>query len=264
MSYLFTALSELTTLVAPIIAKVTAGTITSPGPWRPPEWHGGKALTSLTVPASDKQGPQVFVFDAVFRVDHVRELRRTEHPIQTSSASQVATISDHAYRMPARVTLDIGMSDAMASYKPGMWASGKNLSKSVSAYQTLVDLQNKRQLLTLTTRLDTYSNMIIELITPVDTVQTLHGLRCQVVFSQIFLAEITSAGSKLIFNSDDSDRPQTTGASPSGVVQALPASSDLVSQYQVASDTQTSLGARIPGAGSWSSVSPNRFGGLFA
>lgn len=88
----------------------------------------------------------VYVFDAVIRIDHSQQIRTTDHPVQSG-----ASISDHALILPARVVMEIGMSDAMDAYAPGVWTS--NPSKSVSAYQTLVALQQGRQPLTVTTRL---------------------------------------------------------------------------------------------------------------
>ena len=80
----------------------------------------------------------------------------TEHPVQTG-----ASIADHAYIVPARLVLDIGMSDAMDAYfSPTTW-SGSD-SKSVAAYQTMLALQFSRIPLTITTKLRTYQNMVID------------------------------------------------------------------------------------------------------
>lgn len=260
MSHLYLALAELQVLVGPVLARVEAGTITSSGPWRPPEWNG-PALTALTVPATEGSEASVYVFDAVFRAEHTRELRRTEHPIQSSAGSALASITDHAILLPARVVLDIGMSDAMDSYLPGQW--NDKVSKSVSAFQTLVALQAARTLLTLTTRLDTYPNMVIESILPCDTEKTRHGLRATVVLSQVFLADATAARSTISYGEPGavSDRPQSTQATPSGVVQGQPTTNAVSDQFRVSTATATKF-PRIPGAGAWSSVNPSRLGGI--
>ena len=54
------------------------------------------------------------------------------------------------------------MSDAMESFDPDSWSS--DTSKSVSAYQTVLDLLKNRTLCTLKTRLDTYENVLVESI----------------------------------------------------------------------------------------------------
>jgi hypothetical protein len=275
-------MSNFAVIVGPIIAAVEAGLTATPGPYRPTEWTT-PALVSVTVPATVAgKTATVYVFDAVLKLDHKRELQRTKHPIQASATSPVAAISDHAFKDPARVTLEIGMSDAMESYAPGMWTS--NASKSVSAFQTLVSLQDARALVTLTTRLATYGNMLVESIQPTESSKTLHGLRAVVVFSQIFLAQLSasevanSGGSSAsgsnaseknvggfivadgqqvnatgTWGPSDSARPQTTDSSPLGTQQPGDVPDAITSQHEVAPSA-------VPGAGDWSSS--NIGGGL--
>jgi hypothetical protein len=127
-----------------------------------------------------------YVFDCVILADHDQRLRKTEHPIQTCAA-----ISDHAFIEPATLSLDVGMSDSMQSYSyPSVWTG--NPSKSVSAYQTLLQLMFSRIPLTVTTRLRTYYNMIVESLRPQENAKTIGGLRCRVEFGQVFLAYTTS------------------------------------------------------------------------
>ena len=132
MSQLFSVLSELQTIAGPAIALAEAGTLSTPGPWRPDQWSGPAAV-SISIPAtagttSTATVPaQLYVFDATLKVRHKRELRRTRHPIQTSASSPVSSIADHAFKEPAVVTFEIGMSDAMDSYAPGMWTEFKQI-----------------------------------------------------------------------------------------------------------------------------------------
>jgi hypothetical protein len=284
MSQLFAVLSELQVIAGPAIALAEAGTLATPGPWRPSEWRG-PAPVSISVPAtpgtttSATVPAQFYVFDAVLKANHKRELRRTRHPIQTSATSPVTSIADHAFKEPTTMTVEIGMSDAMDSYAPGMWTS--NPSKSVSAFQTLCNLQDAKTLVTVTTRLATYGNMLVEVIEPSETVKTLHGLKATVVFSQVFLAQLsalelanggtgsasgtsgsgatnldsnvtltgnsgfseTSSGSNVL-----SARPQTTDATPSGTQSLAAVPAAITSQHAV---TPT---PGIPGAGGWSSA----------
>lgn len=289
MSNPYFLVSSLSVAVAPVLAAAEAGSLATPGPWRPPQWDQGPALTAITVPATSGPGTtnpgtdilgnalpsappfegtpeQVYVFDAVLKVDHTRELRRTEHPIQTSASSPTTAITDHAYRLPARVTLDIGMSDAMDSYSD--WSSAS--TKSVSAFQTLTALQASRTLVILTTRLDTYKNMIIESILPTDSVKTRHGLRATVVFGEVFLADATSVQSTLITSPDDmqqplSSQPQTTDSTPLGAVQSATPSDTLLSQHQITPSLNLTQELRaatqnVPGAGYFSSVNVNKLG----
>jgi hypothetical protein len=216
--------------------------------WRPAEWSRQPAAI-LTVPASATTQYAVYAFDAVLRIEHARELRRTEHPIQTSASSPVASITDHAYQLPARVTLEIGMSDAMQSFYPNSWTGAA--SKSISAYQTLVSLQQARTLVTLTTRLETYLNMLIESIRPTDSVKTLRGLRATVVFGQMFFGGVSSAPGAVTASADDlagaaPARPQTTASTPMGTVHPAAVPSGITTQNGVTAATT------VPGAGKWS------------
>ena len=136
--------------------------------YTPPQWANTPSMVSLTVPAQNKgvrgnlggpQGtapdgsplfiigtpvksaPNVYVFDAVLDLEHWQSLVKTQHPIQTG-----ADISSHAYLQPAKLTMYIGMSDAMAAYMAdGVTPfSGASNSKSVNAYQTMLDIQAVR------------------------------------------------------------------------------------------------------------------------
>jgi hypothetical protein len=242
------------------------------GPYRPAQWNQA-ALTSITLPGSVTQEDPatrfanaptqvadptgggtftlstaenlhpgaapiitpdtIYVFDAVIRLEHQRSLRATEHPVQSG-----ANISDHAFILPARVVMDIGMSDAMDSFTPGTWTS--SASKSVSAYQTLVDLQQGRQPLIVTTRLDTYENMLIEDIRADDSKDTRYSLKATVTFKQIFMATVTSQ--------QVSARSQMTDATSIGTKNPLPVPASILNNNQVLKPTS------VPGAGTFSSI----------
>jgi len=291
-------LNGLSIVAASSVAAVQATTLSDTGPYRPRQWTT-PALTMITVPStSAPAGPtsvaidpltqqplpsapafqgtpaQIYVFDAVERVAHSRALKKTENPIQVSAASAVGTVCDHAILLPARVILEIGMSDAMANYVAGSWTSNK--SKSVSAFETLISLQESRTLITLTTRLATYTNMIVEAVAADDTVETLHGLKASVVFGKINTATATAVSSTLITSGGTSAsgpavsaRPSATDATPLGALQPTQPSAALTQQYNVAAATGTAATtvSQIPavsGAGTWSSSNVGQLGALFA
>jgi len=188
---------------------------------------------------------QMYVFDAVLRAEHSGESHVTEHPVQTG-----ANISDHAYAMPARVTLEIGMSDVMDSYShlgdanaqaaAGTWTGTSN-SKSVNAFQTLDSWRLNRVLLTLNTRLKSYASMVVESATPTESKETFTGLRCRVVFKQVLIANTQTIA--------DSVRPQDTESTNTGTVTGTPPTASQTAQYAA---TQ---GSTVVGAGTWSSNS---------
>jgi hypothetical protein len=213
-------------------------------------------------PAFSGTPPRVFVFDAIYHADHLRELRHTEHPVQTG-----ANISDHAYPLPAKITLNIGMSDVMDSFTPGTWTG--NVSKSVAAYQTMVQLYQAVTFVNVTTRLDSYTNMLIEHIAAIDDNKTQHGARFTVTLGEINLATVTQVSSGVVFGSDLSGalvpaRPQTTTQTSAGTVQVAPVPASITSRNKVSSVTAAENAAFanppkapypviIPGAGDWSS-----------
>jgi hypothetical protein len=223
------------------------------GAYRPPQWSQAAMVAITQTPSQGQANSGAFdangvlstsgstavtyVFDAVLLLDHEQRLEKTQHPVQTG-----AVISSHAYLMPARVSLDVGMSDVMDSYSSSTTGLGTlsptgsimpaNVapfngasSKSVSAYQTVLQLQSARQPLTVTTRLRTYTNMVITSVAPQESAKTIAGLRMRVDFEQIFTASTVS--------SPVSARPDVTQNTALGVVNPAPISTATQSQFQV-------------------------------
>jgi hypothetical protein len=206
-------------------------------PYRPPNWSKGPQPTSITVvqkatgstvehrltapdgtpisgnsttPTNTQLTPPAsttYFFDAVISADHYTALRLTEHPVQSG-----ASITDHAYAVPARVVLEIGMSDVMDSFVHGQYATSK--SKSVSAYQTFVNIQKSRLPLQLTTHLQNYATMLIEDIRAADTNATFTGLKATIVLREIILATVSTT--------TVSARPDQSGITNKGTVQPAP------------------------------------------
>jgi hypothetical protein len=173
----------------------------------------------------------IYVFDAVIRTEHQRRITKTQQPTQSG-----ANVTDHAIIEPGRVELEIGMSDAMDSFTPGQW-SGDH-SKSVNAYLTLKTIAAARQPLTVTTRLDSYTNMVLTGISAADTVETRFGLKASLVFEELFTGTISSQ--------QVSARSDLTGSTNLGTKSPLPVSSD-ISRY-----THSTL-TTVPNAGVLSS-----------
>ncbi|MGH7484010.1 MAG: phage baseplate protein [bacterium] len=163
---------------------------------------GAPAPTTKQIPGAPVA--TTYFFDAILRVDHEQELRSTDHPVQVG-----ASLSDHAYLLPARVVLEIGMSDVLDVFQAGQFTS--NASKSISAYEKLLELQKLRSPLTVTTRLRVYQNMVIASIRSEDTVSTLHGLRAVVEFREIIVGTVSTV--------TQSARPHATQTTNPGAAQ---------------------------------------------
>lgn len=177
------------------------------GPFRPNEWDSVSA-EQVAARTSISDGTTAYFFDAVMRIEHLTSTRITEHPVQTG-----ANISDHAFELPARISLEIGMSDVLDVYKKGQFSDYS--SKSVSAYQVLESLRKKRLPLTVTTRLNTYYNMLIENIMAPDDFKTTFGLRAIVHLRQIITAQVPKV--QVV-----SKRKQVTDTTNKGPVQSTP------------------------------------------
>lgn len=222
--------------------------------WLPPQ-YSQPALTVLSVPASQNsnsgqlQNTQlIYVFDAVFRILHRRTAHKTSHPVLTG-----ANISDHVYIDPSRVTLEIGMSDAMSSFTSGVWVGSS--TKSISAWQILKSLQINKTLVTLTTRLDTYSNMVIIDASSPDENRTKHALRATFILEELLSASVVSVTSA-------SARPQTSATTPAGTIQSTPPNPSQIQQNVIPSPLYPGVKTypQVPGAGSVSSNSLSQVG----
>jgi hypothetical protein len=259
--------------------------------YRPPQWsRSTSAMVSVTVPnsaalagLSTYTGPMTYVFDAVLRLAHEQRVEKTMHPVQTGAA-----VTSHAYVLPARLSLSVAMSNALDSYAAAPaqapvlpftypnytpWTGAS--SKSVSAYQTMIALQLSRQPLTVTTRLRTYTNMLVVAVDPEEDAKTITGLRMRVDFEQVLLATASQAPSP------NSARSDATGTTNLGQVNPILPDPLTGNQYGISGATQAQLssaqrntdnlltwlqanpqGVQVPGAGDHSSVNVNNLAQL--
>ncbi len=216
-------------------AAVYGITVTTPGVSSLNSGLGNAGADFALASYNSSATSTMYVFDAVLQVSHDQSLRLTKHPLQYGY-----NISDHAVLQEAHVVLEIGMSDAMAAFAAGMWEG--NASKSVSAFQTLIGFMQNRQLLTLSTRQKTYSNMMITNVTSPETNKTFRSLKARVTFEQVFLVNLATQTM--------SARPNATDATQLATVQPTNVPATVIQQNQVSGiDPTTNYGA----AGSFSS-----------
>ncbi len=124
-----------------------------------------------------------YYFDAFTNENHVGSVRVTEHPVQGGS-----NISDHAYNLPDKLTIEVLVSDSVQPIVAGQFASGK--TKSISAYEVLRKLKEKRVLVSVRTRLHYYTNMIIEGMNVSDDYKSANSLKCTVSLRQVMMAVV--------------------------------------------------------------------------
>lgn len=211
---------------------------------------GGSAASTTT----QRTTPISYVFDAVLKLHHSQRVTKTRHPVQTGG-----DISTHAFLEPAQVSMEIGMSDAMDSYATTatmnqppffiqQFGGGATGGKSVAAYVTLRSLQAARTPVNLTTRLWSYTNMIITAIEPDEDSRTITGLRMRVEFEQIFIANIG--------NTTTSARPDATDSNAQGLTNTTAPTTGTLQQF-----TYAGTPVDVPGAGSLSSSPVTSSGG---
>jgi hypothetical protein len=221
-SEVYAAYSLYTVSVASPVSVTLASQTTA---WKPSQWNGlSSDIAQLaTIKTNISDGTNYYFFDAVLHADHTTTVKATEHPVQTG-----ANIADHAYMMPSRLILSIAMSDAMQSLNPANWS--KIPTKSVSAYRTLVNLQQSRVPLTILTRLNSYDNMIIEQINAPDDYKTIYGLKCTITLRQIMTGTVATT------TTGTSSATQVTGSTNTGSVATSTAddNSSLLSKIETA------------------------------
>lgn len=134
--------------------------------------------------------------------EHRDELIITEHPVE-----QGATITDHAFKMPAMLTMRIGWSTSMPANNPnslgnltgvsalsalplptfaGFWSTSSDAAIN-SIYQTLQMLQVTRTLLTIATARRLYQNMLLQGLTLENDEKTEHALLVTCVLKEVIL-----------------------------------------------------------------------------
>lgn len=139
---------------------------------------------STTTEAATQSQNVTYFFDAVMRVDHVEEVIITSHPVQAGAA-----ISDHAYKVPTQIYLDVKFSDAQQSYDITQYTGGT--TKSVAAYQAFKYIKDNHLLCRLTTKLDTYENMLIESITAPESLATIFGVHMLIRLKEIIVGVVS-------------------------------------------------------------------------
>jgi hypothetical protein len=193
-------------------------------PYRPTSWATKAQKYSIVIPPSTTSNTPVgtdvtgtikvtttastmYVFDAVIQADHESQLDITEYPVQSGyNAAYNAVLKQK------RVILEVKMSDAIDAYQAGMWIG--NSSKSVSAFQTMLNLQQQRVFFTLNTRLYTYANCMLENVRSKDDAKTVNGAAMVLTIKQLFLSTVAQQTMTA--------RPSATGNTQLGIIQGTP------------------------------------------
>lgn len=108
----------------------------------------------------------LIVPDVVITERHSDTLEITEHPVEKPTSDGVGFVSDHAYRRPSDLVMEIGFSGG-GTLLDLLDTSSIGLSLGISpseTYQKLLDLQRSREPFSVTTGKRQYTNMLIRVL----------------------------------------------------------------------------------------------------
>lgn len=178
----------------------------------------------------------------------------TQHPVQSGAA-----IADHAFMEPHEIVIDVGMSDVMTDLDT---IAGKSLKdRSVNAFKALKEIMETRETLTLVTRLNTYSNMMITAISADEELRTMLAMKASITLQEIKYVQVaiipiqqTCASSKITY---ETGAPASGGGSSGGGYSPPVSSSGGVTTTNTGGGS-TYTGSSTSGGSSTSSAGSNQ------
>lgn len=151
-----------------------------------------------------------FVADVTVREDHEDELVVTENPVE-----QGASVTDHSFKAPARLTVDVGYSNSSVQS-----LGDPNYVQSI--YEQFLALQATRQPFDVVTGKRVYTNMLITLIHTVTDETTENALMLTVRMREIILVDTQTVS---VPPASNMKSPQNTAATTNtGISQLQPGS----------------------------------------
>lgn len=132
-----------------------------------------------------KRRIDVLIPSVVITEKHQDALEITEHPVEVGAA-----VSDHAYKRPSEVMMEIGFSGG-GSLLDFVNTSGVGLSVGKSpreVYQQLLDLQESRQPFDVITGKRTYKNMLIKSLEVTTDKTSENVLMCTVTLREVIIS----------------------------------------------------------------------------
>ena len=184
-------------------------------------------LDSIQVRPKRAIGP--FTAQVTISETHHDEIQITDHPVE-----QGAMISDHAFKHPASLTLQVAWSDspstpdilggllgAATATVQGVQSllTGNNVSQSKDVYEKLLKLQVQRVLMDVYTGKRVYQNMLIRSITVPTGKESEFCLVATIELRQVLIA--TTQTIAVPVSNDRQKEPQATGATVNRGTQNL-------------------------------------------
>jgi hypothetical protein len=135
---------------------------------------------------------EIVVFDSVLSEAHDFEIAIVDDPVETG-----VSLSDHAYRKPRKLQMEVAVSDTpLLSDGKGTpsaqlattWTNGGSVRRSVVAWNYIVDKANTFAIFDVQTGLELYQNMMFEAGSASTTKDTAGCLRATIKLKQITFA----------------------------------------------------------------------------
>ncbi|MDE1158440.1 MAG: hypothetical protein PW791_09205 [Neorhizobium sp.] len=137
----------------------------------------------------------------------VDEVNRDQLVITTHPVEQGASISDHAFKMPAQVEMRCAWSDSTGGY----------VGYSKQIYLALQTLQQVRQPFSVFTGKRAYSNMLVQSLEITTNEQNENALFATIGLQEVI---IVSTSTTTVANGNQASAAKTAGTATSGTKQA--------------------------------------------
>lgn len=210
--------------------------------WDATDINGSPVLDQNGQPVQSAFYPQVVVEER-----HIDQLRITQHPVEFG-----ASITDHAYKLPARV--QIRAASAFGSVTAGPVSAIASIVNSAASiipkatdpselqalYEVILGIQVERSFVTLVTGKRTYGNMLLEALSVTTDEKTENVLSFVADFQEVLLAytQTVSVPDAAVMKAPQSNAAPTnlgqTSLLPGGKISVSSANSVLSSALQLA------------------------------
>lgn len=133
----------------------------------------------------------VMVPDVVISEKHSDSLEITEHPVEIGAA-----VNDHAYKRASDVTMECGFAgggsllDVFDTSAYGLSTPFNSMSPK-DIYKTLLEMQERRELIDVVTGKRTYNNMLIRAIEVTTDGTSENVLMCTLTLREVILSSTT-------------------------------------------------------------------------
>ena len=173
----------------------------------------------------------IIVPDVVITEKHSDALEITEHPVEKVTSAGTGFVSDHAYRRPSELVMEIGFAGG-GSLLDLLDTSNIGLSLGLSpkeTYQKLLDLQREKVPFSVTTGKRQYENMLIRVLDVTTDRTTENVLMATLTLREIIITQTQTV--KVAAKENMKEGANTSAVQNSGVKTATPKNASILSRF---------------------------------